>query len=245
MSRFGRLLSGATADRTRRTAGEYLPLGAGRPGASRSTIRPMGRMTGSAGGAILRVVIADDHRLLPEAVRALLEPDADIEVAGVTYEADRILPLVAEVQPDLLLLDSHMPGTGGLGLLDRLRASYPTVAVVLLAESRDEKLTAAAFERGAKGVIVKGSDPDALAPTLRAAFRGENPRPAPPAIRREAVPAMGTGLSTAEIARELSSSRKTLRLRLHLAYDNLAARLEAFRAQVDRMIFGNDYNWLD
>jgi DNA-binding NarL/FixJ family response regulator len=202
-------------------------------------------MTRSAGGAILRVVIADDHRLLPEAVRALLEPDADIEVAGVTYEADRILPLVAEVQPDLLLLDSHMPGTGGLGLLDRLRASYPTVAVVLLTESRDEKLTSAAFERGAKGVIVKGSAPDALAPALRAAFRGENPRPAPPAIRREAVLAMGTGLSTAEIARELSSSRMTLRLRLHLAYDNLATRLEAFRAQVDRLIFGNDYNWLD
>jgi len=202
-------------------------------------------MTGSAGGAILRVVIADDHRLLPEAVRALLEPDADIEVAGVTYETDRILPLVADVQPDLLLLDSQMPGMAGLAFLDRLRASYPTVAAVLLAESRDEKLTAAAFERGAKGVIVKGSDPDALAPALRAAFRGENPRPAPPVIRREAVLAMGTGLSTAEIARELSSSRMTLRFRLHLAYDNFATRLEAFRAQVDRLIFGNDYNWLD
>jgi DNA-binding NarL/FixJ family response regulator len=117
--------------------------------------------------------------------------------------------------------------------------------VVLLTESRDEKLTAAAFERGAKGVIVKGSNPDALAPALRAAYRGESPRPAPPVIRREAVLAMGTGLSTAEIARELSSSRMTLRLRLHLAYDNLATRLEAFRAQVDRLIFGNDYNWLD
>jgi DNA-binding response OmpR family regulator len=205
----------------------------------------MGRMTGSAGGAILRVVIADDHRLLPEAVRALLEPDADIEVAGVTYDADRILPLVAELQPDLLLLDSHMPGTGGLAFLDRVCASYPTVAVVLLTESRDEKLTSAAFERGAKGVIVKGSDPDALAPALRAAFRGQNPRPAPPAIRREAVLAMGTGLNTAEIARELSSSRMTLRLRLHLAHDNLAMRLEALRAKVDRLIFGNDYNWLD
>jgi DNA-binding NarL/FixJ family response regulator len=137
-----------------------------------------------------------------------------------------------------------MPGMAGLAFLDRLRASYPTVAVVLLTESRDEKLSAAAFERGAKGVIVKGSDPEALAPALRAAFRGENPRPEAPAIRREAVLAMGTGLSTAEIARELSSSRMTLRLRLHLAYDNLATRLEALRAQVDRVIFGDDYNWL-
>jgi DNA-binding NarL/FixJ family response regulator len=49
----------------------------------------MARKRRSAPGAVLRVVIADDHRLLLEAVRALLEPDADIEVAGVTYEADR------------------------------------------------------------------------------------------------------------------------------------------------------------
>ena len=70
-----------------------------------------------------------------------------------------------------------------------------------------------------------------------------------PALSTEAQVALTLralgGLSTAEIARELSSSRMTLRLRLHLAYDNLATRLEAFRAQVDRLIFGNDYNWLD
>ena len=123
------------------------------------------RLKGRSGReASLRVVIADDNMLLPVAVRALLEPDADIEVAGVIYESDRVLPGVGELQPDLLLLGSGMLGTGVLGVLDRLCALHPAVAVVLLTESLDPDLASAAYERGAKGVIVKGSHPGALAP---------------------------------------------------------------------------------
>ncbi|MGZ4302315.1 MAG: response regulator [Gaiellaceae bacterium] len=218
----------------------------------------MGRRRNSAPGAILRVVIADDHRLLLESLQALLEPDADIEVVGVTHEADRILALVAELEPDLLLLDSHMPGMDMRGLVDRLWASHPAVAVVLLTESSDPKLTTAAFERGAKGVILKSSEPDALAPALRAAIRGESPRPDQAAtprvgealgltVREEAVVlAMGRGLSNSDIARELSITSATVRFHLHRAYDKLGVgtRLEAFRVLVDRAIFGNDYDWL-
>ena len=79
----------------------------------------MGPKSSSGRAHTVRVVIADDNVLMPVAVGALLEPDADIEVAGVSYEADRILPLVAELQPDLLLLNSEMPGTDGLAFLDR------------------------------------------------------------------------------------------------------------------------------
>ena len=168
---------------------------------------------------LLRVVIADDHRLLPEAVRALLEPDADIEVAGVAYESDRILALVTELEPDLLLLDSHMSGLNVLGFVDRLRAAHPAVAVVLLTETPEPELTTAAFARGVKGVILKGSDPAALAPALRAAISGENARPEPPAVPR-------VGLA-----------RRHDKL-------GVASRLEALRALVDRAIFGNDYDWL-
>lgn len=192
----------------------------------------MGLNGRSGRGATLRVVIADDNVLLPVAVRALLEPDADIEVAGVIHEADRVLPLVAELRPDLLLLGSAMPGSNGLALLDRLCTSHPDVAVVLLADSPDPILTSSAFKRGAKGVIVKGSNPNALAPALRAAVWADDPRVEPALMPRV-------------IARKLSTSKQAVMLRAHRAYDDVAARVEALRVLVDRAIFRNDYDWLE
>lgn len=173
----------------------------------------------------MRVVIADGQLLLPEAVRALLEPDPDIEVVGVAYEADRVLALVGELKPDLLLLGFDMPGIDRLAFLDRLLASYPRLATVLLAKAADPALESSALAHGARGVVVKGSDPAELAPALRTAI----PKPE----RR------GLGAPEAVLARP---TRKAPRFRV--ALEAAGTRLDELRARIERAVFGNDYDWL-
>jgi DNA-binding NarL/FixJ family response regulator len=120
----------------------------------------------------LKVLIADDHRLMLHAIRLALADSDDIEVVAEADSGTKVVPLVGQTGPDLVLLDVRMPGIDGLTVLERLRERHPKVRVAMLSAVDDPAVVKAAFARGASAFIVKHIDPRDLAAALRQAIEG-------------------------------------------------------------------------
>ena len=84
--------------------------------------------------ARVRVVLADDHRLMLEVVRVTLEEDGDFDVVGTARSAAEALRVVASTRPDVVVLDIRMPGRDGLSCLQELKQRDPEITVVILSE---------------------------------------------------------------------------------------------------------------
>lgn len=194
--------------------------------------------------ASLKVLVADDHRLMVEAVRLALDEDDDIEVVGEATDGTQVLPLVGRTNPDVVLLDVRMPGMDGLTCLDRLRKSYPAVTVVMLSGQDDPETIRSALDRGATSFIAKQVDPRDLASALRLAAQGavyhavedlseaiesEASRAGLTASEHRVLEALARGLSNKEIAAELWLTQQTIKFHLTNIYRRLgvANRTEA------------------
>ena len=84
----------------------------------------------------MRVLIADDHRLIAEGIKRSLEEEGDIDVVGEAQTGSQVLPLIRRTNPDVVLLDLRMPGTDGLTSLEQIRRDHPSIKVVILSTSR-------------------------------------------------------------------------------------------------------------
>lgn len=194
----------------------------------------------------MKVLIADDHRLMLEATRLVLEQAEDIEIVGEATRGSQVLPLVARTNPDLVLLDVRMPEMDGLTCLDRIRKQHPDVAVVMLSAYDDPETIASALERGAKSFIGKMIDPRDLASALRLVIEGTvyctvsgtEPNDAGEAKKAGLTPseervleALAKGLSNREIAQELWLTQQTVKFHLTNIYRRLGVtnRTEAVR----------------
>ena len=194
----------------------------------------------------LRVLVADDHRLMLAAVRRALAEAEDFEIVGEVSVGSHVVPAVRETKPDVVLLDLRMPELDGLACLERLRKHDPTIAVVILSSYSDEAQIEAARQAGALGYVVKTVEPVDLPAVLRNAITGksfavwgaEEPSTAaqtgvPALSEREGVvlEAVARGLSNREIGRQLWISEQTVKFHLRNIYRKLgiSSRTEAAR----------------
>ena len=190
----------------------------------------------------IKVLIVDDHRLMLEAIRARLSHDEDIEVVGEADTGEKVLPLVGQVAPDAVLLDVRLPG---LGVLERLRAEYPSVAVVMLSGIDDPALVRGALERGAAAFVLKHVAPRDLAAAVRQSVTGSIFRPldlidTAKAASEDAgltkrelsiLEELPAGGSNQQIAKRLFLAEQTVKFHLTNIYRKLgvATRTEALR----------------
>jgi DNA-binding NarL/FixJ family response regulator len=200
----------------------------------------------------LKVLAVDDHRLMLDAIRTVLAREEDISVVAEADAGDKVVALVGQTGPDVVLLDVRMPGMDGLAVLEQLRERYPSVAVVMLSGIDDPTLVRAALERGAAAFVLKHVDPRDLAAAVRqvvggAIFRPLDLLPSARATTDEAglskrelsiLEALQSGSSNAAIANELFLAEQTVKFHLTNIYRKLgvSSRTEAVRRAYERGI---------
>src|SRR5512132_2426240 len=127
-----------------------------------------------APAAPIRILVVDDHTLFRRGLTALLARDAHLQVVGDAADAGEALRRAQELQPDLILLDNHLPGVNGVDALPGLRDAVAGVRILMLTVSEDEQDLAAALRGGANGYLLKTIEGDALIAAIVRAMRGES-----------------------------------------------------------------------
>ncbi|MBD0328507.1 MAG: response regulator transcription factor [Thermoleophilia bacterium] len=193
----------------------------------------------------IKVVLAEDHALMRDGVRLVLDEADGVEVVGEARTGPDVLPVVTRTNPDVVLLDLRMPGMDGLAVLDQLRERLPDINVVIFSALDSREQIEAALKRGADGYIVKTINPADLPSAIRQAVERSVYHPftilangdsaakqaglseKEVAVLRE----LAHGRSNKEIARALYVSEQTVKFHLRNVYRKLgiATRTEALR----------------
>ncbi|MEU7818996.1 response regulator transcription factor [Pseudonocardia sp. NPDC049154] len=201
----------------------------------------------------LRVVLADDQRIVRDGLVTLLGLLPGIEVVGAAADGAAALELVAEHAPDVLLTDLRMPGVDGVEATRRVRTEHPGTAVVVLTTYVDDEAVVPALRAGAAGWLSKDADAEAIGRALRSAADGQTtldpvaaarlvgasaPAPAPATLpdgltprEAEVLTLIAEGLSNQQIARRLVVGEATVKTHVnHLfAKAGLRDRAQAVR----------------
>jgi DNA-binding NarL/FixJ family response regulator len=183
----------------------------------------------------IRILIADDHTLFRDGMRALFGSIAGTEIVGEASTGQEAVSLALDQQPDIVLMDIQMPGMNGIEATRQIVQTSPHIGVIVVTMLEEDDSVFAAMRAGARGYVLKGADQDEMLRVIQAVGRGEAlfgstvakrlmeffaaPRPAArlpvfPELtdrEREVLTLIAQGYNNAEIARKLSISPKTVR----------------------------------
>jgi DNA-binding NarL/FixJ family response regulator len=195
---------------------------------------------------VISVLLVDDHPVVVEGVRKVLQTVEDISVAGEAHDAAGALEQARQLKPDVILLDLRMPGASGVQATRRLREQEVRSAIIILTSYGDQAYVRQALEAGADGYLLKSTPPDELISAIRSAVRGRrqlSPELLDSVLQdfsglareqtrrdadlseedREILRRAAQGLTNREIGRELGRSEIAIKKRLQSIFAKLGA----------------------
>ncbi len=202
-----------------------------------------------------RVLIADDHPLIIAGIRRTIEHFDDIEVVGEAHSGPELLGMVDRRSPEIVLMDLRMPGVTGVECIEYLHQTWPELKVVVLSACDERPVIDAALRAGATAYILKSAHTVDIASVIRQAASGAvfHAPSSPPSVldsladpaaptltdrERSILSAVASGMTSAEISRELWISEHTVKFHLTNIYRKLgvANRAGAVRHAIEHRL---------
>ncbi|WP_042201714.1 response regulator [Paenibacillus camerounensis] len=122
---------------------------------------------------VYKIVIVDDHLVVREGLKLILETNEQFQVIGEAENGSQALPMIKELQPDVILMDLNMPVMGGLETMQELKRQGSSIPVIILTTYNEDELMISGLAIGAKGYLLKDTSRDNLFRNLESAVRGE------------------------------------------------------------------------
>jgi DNA-binding NarL/FixJ family response regulator len=194
-----------------------------------------------------RILLADDHKLMAEALQHLLQTDFD--VVGTVSDGRALIKAAAELKPELVIVDIAMPLLNGLDAADQLKIRYPEIKVIFLTQNREPRYAVEAFRRKASGYLLKDSAASELTTAIREVLQGRsyvspliakgmlshalNPEPGDAGLRelspreKEVLQLLAEGKSMKEVAAVLDISPRTVEFHKYRVMELLGVKTNA------------------
>jgi len=122
---------------------------------------------------VIKLLIADDHLIIRQGLRLILETESDFEIVGEASDGAEAVSLCKKLKPNVVLMDLRMPNMDGLTAIEKLREEQPEIAIVILTTFNEDELMLRGLQAGARGYLLKDTGRSTLFDTIRAAARGE------------------------------------------------------------------------